>query len=254
MAFLFGLILSIANAETCTEDELALFRTAKELFFIGKPEKSLETIKLIEQELHCNSLKSASFLGDLYLLKGANLYFLAQENMAQAYLTSASNLIAYDPVYGEDLSKAYHNPSLPIQLRWKTIENQTIWIDGKVETSPFSTTPSPHLLQLTKQDQLLYSQFIYPVQEQELILPDFSPPKSSKNRYLWAIPITASIFTISGFTLSKRHQETISSLNSKKELEDHLTLQKQFQAMNLGLLGTTIGSTLFVMVISSNSR
>ena len=254
MAFFFGLVLSLAQAAPCTEDILMLFSSSQELFFIGKPEKSLNITKTIEEELHCTGLNSPSFLGELYLLKGASLYFLGQEQKAQAYLSSASTIITYNPIYGEELSIKYHSPALPILLDWRILEVHSIWIDGKPESPPFSTTASPHLVQLRTADSLLYSTFIYPTQDQMLQLPDFSPPPTTQTKYWWALPIGASLLTASGFMIAEQHKSTISTLSSREELDSHLQIQRKLHALKLVGLGTTLGSTLFVMVISSNSR
>lgn len=259
MVFFLGLISSIANAQSCSEDISTLFSDAQELFFIGDLEKSQQKIESLEQELHCSSIQSSSILGDLYLLKGALFYFSEEEQLAKIYLSSAAPLNSYNWDYGKELHQLYQaSPEQMIELRWTLPEEYplSVWIDGELQTSSFLTSPSPHLIQIQTPQALIHSQFIHPTVDQELQLPRFltpSPPAPSRMKYLWTLPIASSIFTVSSFALSQRYRSEISSLNTKEEFDAQLKNHQRVHTLGLIGLGTTISSTLFIMVISGNS-
>jgi hypothetical protein len=255
MAFLFGLILSQAWAEPCTKNTSELILSSKELFFIGEPQKSLNSIAIIEQELHCSHQDDAVSLGELYLLKGADFYFLKEEEKAISYFHSAYTLIPYNHDYGEDISLLFHSqPTALIDLEWSVPKDQTLWLDGKEIQAPFSTTMSPHLIQLKNQEQVLSSRFIHPLQNTELLFPELAKIPPSTRHYWWALPITSSLVTVSSLLLVQNQSQRIQYINSKTELNEQLKIQKQFQILSIIGLGTTISSTLFIMVISPNSR
>ena len=256
MAFLFGLILSQAWAEPCTERTSDLILASKELFFIGEPQKSLDSIAIIEQELHCSHQDDAVNLGNLYLLKGACFYVLQEEKeRAIPYLHSAYTLIPYNSDYGEEIAVLFHSqPSVLIDLEWSVQKDQTLWLDGTEVQSPFSTTSSPHLIQLKMQEDILSSRFIHPLQNTELLFPELAQIPSSKRLYWWTLPITSSLVTMSGLLLAQNQSQKIQGLDSKNELNEQLQIQKRFQILSAIGLGTTISSVVFIMVIPPNSR
>ena len=255
MAFLFGLILSKAWAEPCTKNTAELILASKELFFIGEPQKSLNSIAIIEQGLHCSHQDNAVSLGELYLLKGANLYFLKEEEKATSYFHSANTLIPYNHDYGKDISLLFHSqPNSLIDLRWSFSKNKTLWLDGKEIQTPFSATMSPHLIQVKDQENVLLSRFIHPLQSTELLFPELTNSPLPTRHYWWALPITSSLVTLSSFLLVQNQSQRIQYIDSQTELNEQLKIQKQFQVLSIIGLGTTISSTLFIMVISPNSR
>jgi len=240
MELLFGLILAFCKAEECP-DRQTMLEQSQTALLQGLLSESATGITIVEHSFSCGPPVSSQELGQFMMLRGAHYFFLDQPTGAQLYFRAASDLHAWNDVYGPQLQQLYNATQQDdvdmITLSLKLPRQYNLYLDGTPQDLPVQTKSNYHLIQVIDPNGHIYFSQLHYVQTDHTI--SIPPPPTTHSRPLLLAAIgTGSSSIISGILAHKKN-EAMYNAQSLEELDKHYLQQR----ILIGFSGISLGAT-----------